>query len=120
MSKLLVNFLFCARGFSQDTYNQYSTAILGCGCRQVATTSTAGELTSQLRRCFSHEVTVAAPDRMQRRSLLAALLGGAARSLSAAALDDAAAQSAGGPHKLGSMTVVDRWCWTLCIEWVLR
>ena len=56
--------------------------------------ATPDELPAPLRRCFSHEVEVAAPDRAQRRMLLAGLLGHAA-GVSDAALDDTAAQTAG-------------------------
>ena len=62
---------------------------------QVATVASAGDMAPQLRRCFSHEVVVAAPDQGQRRMLLEALLGGGGRALIPAALDNAAAQSAG-------------------------
>ncbi len=63
---------------------------------QAATAETADEVAPQLRRCFTHEVTIAAPDRPQRRALLAALLGAAGRALPPDAFEDAAAQSAGG------------------------
>jgi hypothetical protein len=63
--------------------------------------ATPDELPAPLRRCFSHELEVAAPDRGQRRMLLAGLLGRAAGpDLSGAALDDAAAQTAGADGRL--------------------
>jgi hypothetical protein len=58
--------------------------------------ATPDELPAPLRRCFGHEQEVAAPNRDQRRMLLAGLFGCAGGpDLSDAVLDDAAAQTAG-------------------------
>lgn len=64
-------------------------------CMQVAAVTNADDMPAQLRRCFRHEVMVPAPDYVQRRTLVTAMLGGAGKGLSAEALDDAAAQTAG-------------------------
>lgn len=70
-------------------------------CLQVACVAAPDELPAPLRRCFSHELEVAAPDRGQRRMLLAGLFGGAAGlDLSDAMLNDAAAQTAGADRPL--------------------
>lgn len=81
------------------------------GGAQVATVASAADMAPQLRRCFSHEVAVEAPDQGQRRMLLEALLGEGARALSPAALDNAAAQSAGEgpPTEKDSGSITDHW-----------
>ena len=76
--------------------------------------ATPDELPAPLRRCFSHELEVAAPDRSQRRMLLAGLLGRAA-GVSDAALDDAAAQTAGANGYLQCFVLPRTWTLTgLC------
>ncbi len=62
---------------------------------QVASVSRLEDLPPPLRRCFGHEIELPAPDRAQRRTLLAGLLGGTAPALDDTALDEAAAQTAG-------------------------
>lgn len=72
---------------------------------QVACVTSVDDLPAPLRRTFTHDIAVPAPDAFQRQQLLASFLGDTVELLPETALEELAAQTAGESRVLSRGTI---------------